>query len=235
MINSCEHCIFSDKIGKQQIGCKLNKIVPFGRDIKIVDRHYEFDGYCGFSRNCYWTHANKSYFDQVQTVNEEQKVKYSVVYPYDGKKELLIQTLKSIGEYKPVNFVVCIAEELDVDLAEFHAELAPYFNNIILTQSINEHENVNDVLEEGCVKAKGDYLLFLAEGNKLDEKCLYYLNSLINDEGKTVYMVVSKDFSICFKKIFNQYSYLPSPMASLHKALINNPKYKETVIEWFPK
>jgi hypothetical protein len=58
-----------------------------------------------------------------------------------------------------------------------------------------------------------------------------HLNSLINDEVKSVYLVVGNDFSISYKKLFEKYSQLEKPMQILHDAL-NNSKFKESVIYW---
>jgi hypothetical protein len=81
-------------------------------------------------------------------------------------------------------------------------------------------------------KTQADYLYFCDCGEEIDKKCLSYLNSLINDDVKSVYMVVNERFSIVYKKLFQQFAYLDKPMQQLYSALLKSEKLKDSVIKW---
>lgn len=226
---SCLHCIFKITDGQEQNGCELNRLDKYNKH--LVDGYYELDGYCNFCRNVYWDKAESP--DRVSEVKKEEHIKYSVIYDFDGDKDaLLLQSLSSAaGENAPVDFVICYNNEINVSITDLYYECRPLFNNTVITQSIDDEMNVYSAFELAVKKAIGNYLYFIERGHEIDKNCVSHLNSLVNDEAKTVYMVASKDFVICYKPLFEKYAHMERPMLKLHDALIKS-KYKDSVIKW---
>ena len=229
MKTSCEHCIFKINTGKVQTGCQLDRLVKY--DAELVGSHYEFDGYCNFCRNCYSDTALSD--NPIAEVKKECEVKYAVIYQYDGNDGFLEQTLKSCaGIYEPYDVVVCYNDKIDMSITELHNKFQPIFNKLCVTQSINDDMNWYDMYEMAMKKTKADYIYFCDAGEKIDKNCLSQLNSLINDDVKTVYMIVNNNFTIVYKKLFEKFAHLEFPMKKLHDSLMANDKYKDTVIKW---
>lgn len=225
----CQHCIFKIKENDIQIGCELNRLDKYEK--QFIDNHFVLDGYCNHLRNVYWDKIDSP--DKIDEVKKECEIKYGVIYHFDGNKELLLETLKSIrGEFEPSDFVVCFDENINVSIAELYLYCQPHFNNICITQSIDDEKNFYNLYETAIQKVKSDYLYFIEPGEKIDKKCLSQLNYLVNVQVKSVYLIVSSSFTMCYKKLFEKYSHLEYPMSKLHNAISENPKLKDTIITW---
>jgi len=226
---TCEHCIFKLNTGHTQTGCQLDRLVKY--DAQLVGDHYEFEGYCNFVRNCYSEVALAD--DPVAAVKKECEVKYGVVYSYDEDFDKLAATLKSCsGFLDPVDFVVCFDDKIDVDIQELYNKARVILPNVIISQSVDDDMNWFNTYETAMKKIRADYVYFCECGEEIDKKCVSHLNSLINDEVKTVYMIVNEKFTIVYKKLFQQFAYLDQPMQKLYSQLTKSEKHKDTVIKW---
>lgn len=224
----CEFCVFNTKENNKQTGCELNRLDKYEKE--LVGNNYQLNGYCQFIRNGYWLGVDKP--NRIDLVNAECEVKYAVIYGYDGDKAKLTKTLNSVsGGFQPQDFVICFDDKLDISISDLHAEFKGYVNNLYITQAIDTEHNYDNVYEMAMKQTNANFMYFIEAGEEIDKKCMSHLNSLINDEIKSVYLVRGDNFTICLKKLFQQYAYMEQPMSKLYNALINS-KYKDSVIQW---
>lgn len=230
MKTSCEHCIFKINTGKVQTGCSLDRLVKYD-DAKLIDNHYEFEGYCNYCRNCYSYVAIAA--DPIAAVKKECELKYGVIYKYDGDSESLEKTIKSCnGGFEPHDFVICYDDKIEASISDLYEKFQPIFSKLYVTQSINDDMNLYNVFEMAMKKTKADFLYFCDIGEEIDKECVTHINTLINDEVKEVFMVVGDRFSIVYKKLFEKFAYFEAPMQKLYNSLAASEKYKDSIVKW---
>jgi hypothetical protein len=211
-----------------QVGCQFNRLDRYNKE--LVDGFYQLDGICPYIRNIYSDAAKQD--NPIEYTKKESEIKYSVILELNENIKEIRETLASISKFPPLNCVIYYSNNESYDIMSLHRELSNVFERVVISYSIDNDTSIFDPIEEAVSKTKADYLYFCDPGHVIQTKCIEYLNSLINDELKSVYIIIGNNFTIINKRLFEKFSHLKEPIISITKSLLNSEKLKDTVYKW---
>lgn len=109
IVTLCESCVFNNRYGEKQIGCKLGKLERFLErgEASFVDgtNSYVIDRMCMFCRDNNWLKSN-NWSEAMNRINKETEIRHSYVVLYnkedsfDSLKETLLSIKKQDKQFQ---------------------------------------------------------------------------------------------------------------------------------------
>lgn len=197
MQTTCKHCIFF----KNQ-KCVLSKLENFvyvleeGSDTPLVS------GLCRFMRNVYWPeyadHPDATLEQLIDVVNEEVKLKYSVVVTYDAlsSREDLENLIENLENQTIPPLSIIVSTNLSFDEAQ---QLYNDLNkNIEVRVNISSETNSEKLVQRviNKVHQKADYVLICYPESKINPQIIKALSERYSNTSEVYLTYLSEDFCL---------------------------------------
>lgn len=192
IVTLCESCVFNNRYGEKQIGCKLGKLERFLErgEASFVDEtnSYVIDRMCMFCRDSGWM-KNKDFVEAVNKINEETKIRHTYVILYNKLDAFygLAITLNSINKQKNADkFQILVVNNKNRNESGAIFEQLKTYSHQFKHFSVESimpgfDHNDNSLMKTYISKIKGSWFTIVKAGFIVPPTFTYELQKALND------------------------------------------------------
>lgn len=165
LTTTCESCVFAESYKGKQIGCQLNRLEMF--DKEVVNGFYVLKGICNACRNSKWAENKK---DLIEIVKKEMEVKVDVLFN-NSSLNYIDNAIAFFQEQQitPTQYMVFLPVNSDLDPTNLFEKYKVKYQLTRFLEELTEEDQIYHMMK----RCKGEYCLILK-----DEPIRDYLSHL---------------------------------------------------------